>query len=365
MAVNFFKRVTPSELKAYIPFNRNTRGTSGRAVYINPALLPRYIELINSKATNQMRLDAAIQGLRALAGGFTSDSNNNNAFCHRTQVDGVEIFYSILQDLGPTNKSGIYVTDLRVKALNGSPHSAGLHLAQLRQGSWTPNPVENNTPTTYFGAITGGVDSKSGDASIMSTCNSTGKRMFKKLGCRPVDYDLFFTPSSQVTTEGTWTTATQKRLPTGYLPRKLADAMIKVEKKNHVGMIKWDVSDQGAQILLQALKLLPTLGMTKLERQSFEVSNPYAPIGSLKLALKSVGYELTPEMVNLQSQSRGSIAHQTHTMDIGLAFKGNRNSLDKSVGIAQVPNALNIKSHNAIFSETANKALKGLTQGWS
>lgn len=364
MAVNFFKRVTPSELKTYIPFNRNTRGTSGRAVYINPALLPRYIELINSKATNQMRLDAAIQGLRALAGGFTSDSNNNNAFCHRTQVDGVEISYSILQDLGPSQKTGVYVTDLKVKASARNFDAAGLYQAELKSGAWVPRKSPIDATVYENGAISAGISSKYGEANKSSAANSAGRMLFKKLG-RALNYDLFFIPASQVDHQGTWVSPGQKLNTNRVNAKKLAEVLRSKERSGNNSKIFWHASDHGAQILLDALQLLPAMGVNKLEKQEFALSNPFASVPALARALKNVGIDFNERMVDWRSSSEASLAHQQYSREIGIGFKSEFTRLSKNESISKMPKPKIDFKNDTFFAEAAKRALLGTSQGWA
>ena len=176
----------------FVPFNKHSNKGCGRNVYIDAALIPRYIELTTSKAVTPMRLSHAIQALRALAGGFSSASNLHNAFSHRSAVDGVEIAYTLLQG-GKDREGGVYVTDFRLKANAKNVGEAGLHNVMQKGRSWFLHKSKDMLLSTHYGVISSGSAKSIGEADVEQAANEGGRYLDRNSNYNG-DYDLFFTP---------------------------------------------------------------------------------------------------------------------------------------------------------------------------
>jgi hypothetical protein len=63
----------------FILFHPSTNGTSGRKVYIDPTLIPRFIELIDPNGHVGLQVIQGLIGLKNSAAGISSDSNQSKA----------------------------------------------------------------------------------------------------------------------------------------------------------------------------------------------------------------------------------------------------------------------------------------------
>ncbi|MET0356825.1 MAG: hypothetical protein ABW044_08585 [Cellvibrio sp.] len=84
----------------FIYFHPTTKGNPGRAVYIDPQLLTRFMELIDASTAIGQEVARGIIGLQSNAGGVTSDSNLSCAFQHRNTFKNVVVTYTVLQSGG-------------------------------------------------------------------------------------------------------------------------------------------------------------------------------------------------------------------------------------------------------------------------
>ena len=347
----------------FVPFDK-TKG-NGRKVFIDTALIPRYIELTHSKAVTPMRLSHAIKALRALAGGFSSSSNQQSAFAHRTSVDGVEVAYTVLQG-GQGREGGVYVTDLRLKARHVNADAAGLYNVVPQRNIWNAVKAPGFKLSTFYGVISAGTAGPSGEAESPKTASECGKFLAKNTRYDG-KYDLFFTPGSRVDSEGTWLTPTQKRMPTSALAQNLANVIrqAEVDLTWAKDPVTWYVLEDGAKVLLQALKLLPATGVTALTKNAFLFANPRESMATLKFALQKVGITLTPEMIKANSLDAAAIVRQQFTQQHGLAVIKSQKSIDNKVGITQLATNNNLLKKIESFEEAVKKQLLGAAQGWS
>lgn len=95
----------------FMYYHPDTKGVSGRAVYIDPQLIVRFMEVIESQGAKGIEVARAIINLKSTAAGITSDSNKNNAAQHRQHVQNVVVTYTVLQNGG--RGAGVYITDLQ------------------------------------------------------------------------------------------------------------------------------------------------------------------------------------------------------------------------------------------------------------
>lgn len=352
-----------SQNESFIPFC-NAKG-NGRGVFIDATLIPRYIELTESKAVTPMRLSHGIKALRALAGGFHSSSNQQNAFAHRTQVDGVEIAYTVLPG-GQGREGGVYVTDLRLKARRGNEEAAGLYNVIFQRNTWRPVKAPESKLSTFYGVISAGSAGVNGEATYRDAANECGNFLAKNTSYDG-KYDLFFTPGSKVDGEGTWLTPAQKRLPLTALAKNLAGVICQAEAdyswKNDP--VTWYVLEDGAKVLLQALKLLPASGVTTLTKNTFLFANPRESMATLKLALQKVGITLTPEMIKANSLDAAARVRQQFNSQLGLALIKSQKLRDNKVSIAKLPVNQNLIRKAGTFEEAVKKQLFSAAHGWT
>lgn len=357
-----------SNNKHFMPFDRGN--TNGRKVFIDSALIPRYIELIESKAVAiPMRLGQAIKSLRAVAGSCGSDSNINNAFSHRTRIDGVEIAYTVLQG-GSTREGGVYVTDLRLKANRANMDQAGLYDVTPNDRLWDARKASDLKLRTYCGVISAGSASILGEADKDETTNECGQFLDDNAGATSGydgNFHLFFTPGSLVDSEGTWLTANQKRLPPSALAQDLANTLRQVEVKYawENDAVTWYVLEDGAKVLLQALKFLPAAGKTQLTKSTFVFANPRESLAELKFALQKVGITLTADMIKANSLDLAARARQQFAQQRGLAILKDQKLIDNNAKNTRLAVNKDLLKKIGFFEEAVKKQMLGAAQGWS
>ena len=128
--------------------------------------------------------------------------------------------------------------------------------------------------------------------------------------------------------------------------------------------VTWYVLEDGAKVLLQALKLLPATGVTTLTKNAFLFANPRESMATLKFALQKVGITLTADMIKPNSLDAAAIVRQQFTQQHGLAFIKSQKLIDNKVSITQLASNKNLLKKIESFEEAVKKQLLGAAQGW-
>lgn len=85
---------------SFLRFHPSANGTDGRPVYIDPALLTRFVELIDPSSHIGKQVIQGLIGLKNSAAGISSDSNQSNALQHRSTFQNIVATYTVLQHGG-------------------------------------------------------------------------------------------------------------------------------------------------------------------------------------------------------------------------------------------------------------------------
>lgn len=154
------KNVHNEDYASFVYFHESTKGESGRAVYINPELLSRFLDLIDTRQSsgqNTARLINAIKDIKVDANGLSTNSNLSNGFEARKDCGPVEVTYTVYQDNASSHRGpGAYITKLKRlhKDEQEEDKPAGLYKATLsNRRSWDLKKEEGCTIPTAIGSI--------------------------------------------------------------------------------------------------------------------------------------------------------------------------------------------------------------------
>ena len=286
----------------FILFHPSTNGTSGRKVYIDPALIPRFIELIDPNGNIGLQVIQGLIGLKNSAAGINSDSNQSNALQHRSTFQNIVVTYTILQQGG--RGAGVYITAL-ASAHASDTHSPGFYkvLPDTGRGGdsrskWTIEPDSSTTMSSVVGVLGAVAPSDSGASSAIETANifasdalSAERRQLGK------GFSLFYTPNYVIDGMGIWLSSSQKTSNgSAGSPRSFAQLLANTANKpashGDPERYKWYIVGQGAKVFQQALQEYKRIGKTPLNsNHEFYFIDPQVPLGLLKDDLRSQGID--------------------------------------------------------------------------
>lgn len=280
----------------FILFHSSTNGTNGRKVFIDPALIPRFIELIDPESHVGLQVIQGLIGLKNSAAGIGSDSNQSNAMQHRSTFQNVVATYTVLQQGG--RGAGVYITGL-VSGYQKDLHSPGLYKVKPSAERGTKWAVESDTSTvmpSVIGVLGAAAPSESGISSATETAgvfaDSVLSRERRQIGN---GFSLFYTPNYVIDGMGVWLSSTQKTSNSAAgSPRSFAQLLANTANKpagyGDPERYKWYIVGQGAKVFQQALQEYKRISKTPLNRShEFYFVDPQVPLGMLKDDLLSQG----------------------------------------------------------------------------
>lgn len=280
----------------FILFHSSTNGTNGRKVFIDPALIPRFIELIDPESHVGLQVIQGLIGLKNSAAGIGSDSNQSNAIQHRSTFQNVVATYTVLQQGG--RGAGVYITGL-VSGYQKDLHSPGLYKVKPSAERGTKWAVESDTSTvmpSVIGVLGAAAPSESGISSATETADvfadSVLSRERRQIGN---GFSLFYTPNYVIDGMGVWLSSTQKTSNSAAgSPRSFAQLLANTANKpagyGDPERYTWYIVGQGAKVFQQALQEYKRIGKNPLSRNhEFYFVDPQVPLGLLKDDLLSQG----------------------------------------------------------------------------
>lgn len=281
----------------FIYYHPDTKGVSGRAVYIDPQLIVRFMEVIESQGAKGVEVARGIINLKSTAAGITSDSNKNNAAQHRQHVQNVVVTYTVLQNGG--RGAGVYITDLQ-HGFSSDQGRPGLY--KVKQDSKVGQPwaaVEDqgavmSSSVGFLGALP---PSENGDGSVNKTAQSFAL-IAEKMRDRNIvnGFSLFYTPTYVVDNMGAWLTSDQKVSGTSInCPSVFARLLANTENKSKgEERHRWYIVGAGAKVFQQALKEYKQISKQPLSRShDFYFVDPHVPLGLLHQDLRDNGIDLS------------------------------------------------------------------------
>lgn len=282
----------------FILFHPSTNGTSGRKVYIDPALIPRFIELIDPNDHIGLQVIQGLIGLKNSAAGINSDSNQSNALQHRSTFQNVVVTYTILQQGG--RGAGVYITAF-ASGYQKDLHSPGLYKVKPsaeRGAKWAVEPDSSSSMPSVIGVLGSAAPSESGIVSATETADvfvdSALSRERRQISN---GFSLFYTPHYVIDGMGVWLSSTQKiSNPSAGSPKSFAQLLANTANKpagyGDPERYKWYIVGQGAKFFQQALQEYKRIGKTQLNRNhEFYFVDPQVPLGLLKDDLRSQGID--------------------------------------------------------------------------
>ncbi|WP_444897252.1 hypothetical protein [Microbulbifer sp. SSSA005] len=321
-----------SGYKNFIFFHPKTTGMQdGRAVFIDPNLLPRFIDLVDIDSAEGKRTASKLIELRGAAGGITADSNLKTAGVHREVMGVVEVLYEVVQQGGAENRgAGVYIK--KIRRANGNSGSAalpaGFYQSDYKRTEWALTPIMDEAIPTAVGAIGAVFDETAYDA--LSTAKeygeyfqTSGKVSHKLLNN---SFSLYYAPSFVVDELGGWETKSQKLLGPNAGPGELARILNKAERswdeRDQTIKYHWYVFKEGAKILHRALKIFKQkAGGKKLQQHCFYFVNPRENLGLLMQEVEAIGAQT--KKTSYEHEMVDDIASKVHQIkDSSCAVRG-------------------------------------------
>ncbi|WP_226647770.1 hypothetical protein [Microbulbifer variabilis] len=364
----------------FIFFHEKTKGQNGKPVFIDPKLLPRFIDLIdlNSEAgiktANQMNL------LKGPTAGITSDSNQSNGFEHREYIGTVQVTYIVYQESNSHNRGpGVYITEL--KRANGSSDGkslpAGFYQSEFEGENWKLNSIKDDIIPTAIGAIGAFFDGTKYDAlstakEYGSYLKSTGNADQKQLNnC----FSLYYAPSYLVDELGVWKTSAQKLSGPDAGPRELARLLYKSlpwDERDETLKHHWYVFGEGAKMLHRTLKEFSQIaGGKRLQQHCFYFVNPRENIGLLVQEVEKVGAQTKKTSYRHSLDDIASKVHQVkdgNSATTGLQkIDASWTKFDKMIqGSSNYyqNKYINSLDNNRTFADAAIKFARNFKDGW-
>ena len=302
-------------------FHPDANGSTGRAVFIDPKLIVRFMELIDLQKPLGRQVAAGLINLKSTAAGSTSDSNCSNAFQHRITLHNVVATYTILQTGG--RGAGVYITDLR----SGYSHDKNVPgLYRILQDSAGLNrwrAEQDDSPRIPYGiGVLGacppdaeGVSSAAytADQLVSGPLLQEARNLYK-------GFSLFYTPAYVVDGQGVWLTAQQKSSSAqANCPQKfarlMANSTMKANSNEVVQKKTWYIVGNGAKVFQAALKEYARLSSEPLNKShQFYFIDPQVPLSALQSDLRNNGLDFYHDRSILDS-SMGSASRMHQLTD--------------------------------------------------
>lgn len=302
----------------FIYFHPSTKGGAGRAVYIDPQLLVRFMELVDTSTANGLEVVRGMIGLQSNAAGATSDSNLSSAFQHRHTFKNVVVTYTVLQSGG--RGPGVYVTGLH-HGYSKDKGRPGLYKVEPSRGDqrWAAEPDESKTMSSLIGVLGALPPAADGgtDPSETASAFADGPLKIKR---EPISrgFALFYTPTYVIDNMGVWLPSAQKSTNgSANLPKSFAQILANTENKAATNggseKYKWYIVGQGAKVFQQALQEYKHLGRHPLNRNhEFYFVDPQIPLGMLSQELRNNGIDFARDKNIIESTM--SVASQMNQL---------------------------------------------------
>ncbi|MES2673750.1 MAG: hypothetical protein V4660_05890 [Pseudomonadota bacterium] len=306
-----------ADYSIFIYYHPSTKGSAGRAVFIDPQLLVRFMELVDSLGAKGLEVARKIIELQSTAAGITADSNKSNAGQHRQTIQNIVVTYTVLQSGG--RGAGVYITDLQHGFLKdeGRP---GLYKAEQGgrgQFRWQATPDDNTSMPHMIGVLGAVAPSELGVTNASETASTFAAGVLQKERISK-GFSLFYTPTYVMDNVGIWLTSDQKQTSgSGSCASSFARLLENTAKKSPSELggerHKWFIVGQGAKVFQQALREYKQHSTNPLNRShEFYFVDPQVPLGLLKQDLRNNGIDLDRDHTIVDGSM--SLASQTHQL---------------------------------------------------
>lgn len=311
------------DLKNYVYFSNDTRGTVGRAVKINPDLFAPFLAMVDPSSFQGRNIIKAITDLRATAGHLNSQANARNSFEYRLTIENVAVRYRVCsEEIG--SKGTVYITQIDLSGT--SADRSGMYAVQIGRGSAQYSDYTSakfSHSTVYLnGSDTAKLDRAAHKATERSKSGS----------CMLVYSNLNALGSS-----GAWKASQTESGNAKNLTAKLTEAL----ELNAGDQKEWIAEGEGAALLLEAI--VNTRGdarkdlnyqKNKFSNYKFKIYNPVANTSKLLELLRKKDAELTEQVIVYDNPGRAALvsASANHTqINQTLSRLGSRMDYNRAV----------------------------------
>ena len=375
-------------LKQYKYFHPSTNGTEGRAVFIDPSLIGRFLDLIDISNAEGRNTAAKLFQLRNSAGNGQAHSSVNKPAMHYNNFGTVQVQYTIIQggsesDRGP----GVYIHDIRSIDTNKKETDTkpGFYLTEKMGGRWElREPV--NKMSTKVGVIGAKIKGETYDASY--SANEYGSHLHDIGGNYDDQYSFFYSPGYITNALGQWRTPLQKNdasfsqqqqqfanILQATLPWVDASQAHERPWENApTPQYQWYVFDEGAKFLMEALKVfkqqIAGSSVRTLREHQFHFVNPKRNLGDLLRELESIKAQVTQGAYEFEDQLTAKLHQIMRTQDTvaGLqAYNLPSDKMHKTIGPIndRIRKYQNTMDDNSYFSDLVKTMQQEVQRGWS
>lgn len=320
----------------FIYFSNKTMGNNGRAVYIDPALLPRFLTFFNlSKGLDRppetvSNFHNNLISLSSSAGNINSHSNSHNASEHRNIFLPFQVTYSVVQNRSSSNRGpGIYVTDIR-RVSTGSDGKdisgplPGFYTVEKNSQSrkWVAQDRQCTKMMTAVGAI--GAVMNGINYSFEETVSTYGQKIEHLKGNVGDKFSLLYSPGYITDQCGAWESPEHKQVARGVLQENFVRTLLSTVDVNKSWAsiqesgtrYKWYVFDDGAKFLEECIEKYNEISRRAyLYEHEFHFIDAKSNLGSLLTNLAHLGAELVHEEVRVEFSNHAAKVHQVFDMD--------------------------------------------------
>lgn len=290
-----FSKILGASSRDFILFDKDTDGRSGRPIFINGALANKFN---NFKKFSEIQYAFhRIKQLRALAGGITSYSNNNDAMEHMLVVGRAKITYKLFAATNdPGSKPGVYITDLDMADF--ADHEPGIYKTIKKAESWDVGGSPESYITSSVAAINGLCDD------LRQAAGEIMPSILESAYGPQNDYDLFYNPPALFKDGKEWKTPQQKlrgQVMTELLARALKDCQL------HKQEVKWVVHGDGARLLR---KTLEKVGGADLSNHTLMFMAPMDTVADILPMARRSKMNLHQDVMKINDDDLESQRHQ-------------------------------------------------------
>lgn len=321
-AINVASSSLGKDLKNYVYFSNDTRGTVGRAVKINPDLFAPFLAMVDPSSFQGRNIIKAITDLRATAGHLNSQANARNSFEYRLTIENVAVRYRVCsEEIGA--KGTVYIT--QITPGGKATHKSGLYsisTASRRAQVTEHSPSKIPHSTIYLNGTGQTTTDEAADQALSRA--SQGSCLLAFSNCE---------------TQGEaniWKTSQSGTTNSNAMIAKLTEAL----EVNAGDKKEWIAEGEGVGILLEAIKNARGNSRKDLNYEKhqfsnykFKLFNPVGDTSTLLTILRQKKAEFPEKLITYDSSNRAakiSAAAQHFQINQRLASLGSRADYNKA-----------------------------------
>ncbi len=307
------------DFRKFIYFSKNTMGKSGKPIFINPELLPNYLNHIPYKSHDgQLISKKIINDLRAVADGHKSGSalRKRGYFYMDFSYFGkyaTRLYYRIFQDKanGSIREPGVYIYDLK-PTLSKESSEEGLYEIFHHQASqtWRQKRVKEDKPSIKHKEFVVAGFTKNGSYDIDKTIKTANT--FRRENDNS-SFNLYFNPGYLIDNNMLWEPPQQRKISKSAGTKELEEILTNTEN-NWISAIEssetkvyGNSSELVKKVLNSAFK-----SHKKFTKQTFEFVDPISPLPLLKQLSERCGSQFSDNSYNTLTDLNGIKRNNSH-----------------------------------------------------